>query len=101
MFGLNFNKILQQLQQSQEDFRKIRVGVGRGEGAVELVMNGLQEVVDVRLGPGAENLLAEGTLASLLGEAYNEALRSSRRLLREEIIRITGITNLPEIPGIF
>lgn len=101
MFGLNYGKILQQLQQSQEEFRKIRVGAGRGEGAVELVMNGLQEVVEVRLGPGAKDLFENGILAVLLEEAYNEALRSSRRLLREEITRLTGITNLPEIPGIF
>lgn len=96
-----FNKIVQQLQQSENDFRKIMVCVERGKGAVELLMNGLQEVVEVRFGPGAKTLLDEGRLAPMLGEALNEALRSSRRLFREEIIRLTGITNLPEIPGIF
>ncbi|MEW6275535.1 MAG: YbaB/EbfC family nucleoid-associated protein [Bacillota bacterium] len=99
MFGLN--KILQQLQQSENDFRKIVVCVERGDGAVGLFMNGLQEVVEVRFGADAPDLLAAGRLAAMLGEAFNEALRESRRLLKEEISRLTGVSNLPEIPGIF
>jgi len=94
-------KIMHQLQKSQEDFRKILLSVERSQGAVKLFMNGLQEVVEVRFGPEAQALLDKDQLAALLADAYNEALRTSRRLLKEEVSRLTGITNIPDIPGIF
>ncbi len=100
-FNLNLNKVLQQLQQSAGDFRKIVVCVERGEGAVRLLMNGLQEVVEVNFGQNTQTLLADGRLAAMLAEAFNEGLCESRRLLKEEISRLTGVTNLPEIPGLF
>lgn len=99
MFALY--KIMNQLQKSQEDFRKIILSVERSQGAVKIFMNGLQEVVEVRLGTEARVLMKENQLASELAGAYNEALRASRRLLKEEVSRLTGITNIPDIPGIF
>jgi DNA-binding protein YbaB len=94
-------KIMNQLQKSQEDFRKIILSVERSQGAVKIFMNGLQEVVEVRLGPEARVLMKENQLTRELTDAYNEALRTSRRLLKEEVSRLTGITNIPDIPGIF
>jgi Uncharacterised BCR, YbaB family COG0718. len=69
LFGLP--KIIQQLQQSEEDLRKIVLCVERGGGAVGIVMNVLQEVVEVRFGPEARSLLAEGRLGTVLAEAHN------------------------------
>lgn len=99
MFGLP--KIFQQLQHSEEKLRKMVFCVERSGGAVGVLMNVLQEVVEVRFGPGAASLLAEGRLGTVLTETYNQALRESRRQLKEEISRLTGITNLPDLPGIF
>ncbi len=99
MFGLP--KIIQQLQQSEDDLRKIVLCVERGGRAVGIVMNVLQEVVEVRFRPGARSLLAEDRLGTVLAEAHNQALRETHRQLKEEISRLTGITNLPDLPGIF
>lgn len=99
MFGMH--KFIQQLQQSEGHLRKIVLSVERGGGAVGIVMNILQEVVEVRIGSQAPSLLAEGRLGAVLAEAYNQALRESRRQLKEEVSRLTGITNLPDLPGIF
>jgi hypothetical protein len=100
VFG-HWGKILQQLQQSEDEFRKIVVSAESGGGAIQLFMNGLQELVEIRFGPVAPFLLVQERLGGLIGEAFNEALRHSRRLLKEEVSRLTGGINLPEIPGLF
>lgn len=99
MFG--FEKFLHQLQQSKNDFKKIIVAVESDQGTVKLLMNGLQEVEEIHFGQNASGLLRQGKLEGLVCEAFNEALRQSRHLLKGEITRLAGGMNLPEIPGLF
>lgn len=100
MFG-NIGKLSQIINELQERTRTMTVTVEAGGGAVMLVMNGHQEVVEMFLN---QSLLHPGNQAGLTGlivEVYNEALRQSRQMVKEEVNKVTGGINLPFIPGLF
>ena len=100
MFG-NFGKFSQIINELQEKTKTMTVTVEAGGGAVKLVMNGHQEVVEMFLD---QSLLHPGNQAGLTGltvEVYNEALRQSRQMVKEEVNKVTGGMHLPFIPGLF
>ncbi|OAT82954.1 YbaB/EbfC family nucleoid-associated protein [Desulfotomaculum copahuensis] len=97
---ISMGKLGQQLEELQVDAIKIKVRVVKADSAVELVLNGLQQVQEISFGRGAAALWNKGELAAVIKEAFNEGVLESRRLLRDEVTRKTGIT-LPHVPGLF
>ncbi|MBE3588260.1 MAG: YbaB/EbfC family nucleoid-associated protein [Thermoanaerobacteraceae bacterium] len=97
---INLGKLMQQLEELQQEALKISVDIKKYDGTIHLVMNGLQQVQEIKFGQGAEALWRQGQLAAAIKEAFNEGVLESRRLLRDEVSRRTGI-DLPHIPGLF
>jgi len=97
---IHTGKLVQQLEELQQEALKINVRVKKYDGAVELVMNGLQQIQEMNFGRGAEALWRQGRLEAAVRETVNDAVLQSRRQLKDEISRRTGI-NLPHIPGLF
>ncbi len=95
---MDMSNMLEMIQQLQKQLRQMTVKVSAGRGAVELVMNGNQEVVQIHFKPEMAGNPAE--LARLTAEAFNEAMRESKQMVRDELSRITGGINIPSVPGL-
>jgi DNA-binding YbaB/EbfC family protein len=98
----DMQEILRQAQQMKEQLARLQEELGgrtveasAGGGMVTVVANGRQEVVSVRIekevvDPGDVELLQD-----LVAGAVNEALSRSRRMVADEMAKITGGMNLP------
>jgi len=100
-----FGNILKQAQQMhtkiaqlQEEMAGKIVEAGSGGGMVNIVMNGKQEVLSVRIDPEVVNREDIEMLQDLIAAAVNEAIRKSQEMMTEEMKKITGGLS---VPGLF
>lgn len=94
----NMDDMLNMVKQLQEQLKLMTVKVNAGNGAVQLIMNGNQEVVQIHFKPELAQDPAE--LARLMADAFNEGMRESKKMVREELSRLTGGMNIPHVPGL-
>ena len=94
----NMDYLLNRVKQLQEQLKLMTVKVSAGQSAVELTMNGNQEVVQITFKP--EMLQHPEELAALSAEAFNEGMRESKKMMREELSKMTGGMNIPFVPGL-
>jgi len=97
-----FGDILKQAQQMhakiaqlQEEMASKTVETSAGGGMVNIVMNGKQEILALRIDPEAINREDIEMLQDLITAAVNEAIRKSQEMMTEEMKKITGGLNLP------
>jgi DNA-binding YbaB/EbfC family protein len=97
--------ILQQAQQMhtkiaqlQEEMAAKTVEGSSGGGMVNILMNGKQEILSVRIDPEVVNREDIEMLQDLMTAAVNEAIRKSHEMMQEEMKKITGGLS---IPGLF
>ena len=100
-----FGNILKQAQQMhakiaqlQEEMAGKTVEASSGGGMVNVVMNGKQEVLNIRIDPEVVNREDVEMLQDLIVAAVNEAIRKSQEMMTEEMKKVTGGLN---IPGLF
>jgi DNA-binding YbaB/EbfC family protein len=100
-----FGNILKQAQQMhakisqlQEEMAGKTVEASSGGGMVNIVMNGKQEALSLRIDPEVINREDIDLLQDLIIAAVNEAIRKSQEMMTEEMKKITGGLN---IPGLF
>ena len=94
--------ILKQAQQMhakiselQEEMAGKTVEAGAGGGMVNIVMNGKQEVLSVRIEPDVVSRDDVEMLQDLIRAAVNEAIRKSQEMMTEEMKKITGGLSIP------
>lgn len=83
------------VQAMQEELRTKRTTGSAGGGMVEVDMNGLTEVIAVRIDPA---LVAKGDremIEDLLPAAFNSANQKAKLLHTEALQKISGGLNLP------
>jgi hypothetical protein len=97
-FG-NLLKQAQQMQakisQLQEEMASKTVEVSSGGGMVNVVMNGKQEILSVRIDPEVVSREEVEMLQDLIVAAVNEAIRKSQEMMTEEMKKITGGLSIP------
>jgi hypothetical protein len=100
-----FGNLLKQAQQMhtkinqlQEEMAGKTVEASSGGGMVNIVMNGKQEVLSIRIDPEVVNREEIDMLQDLIAAAMNEAIRKSHEMMTEEMKKITGGL---AIPGLF
>ena len=100
-----FGNILKQAQQMhtkiaqlQEEMAGKTVEASSGGGMVNVVINGKQEILSIRIDPEVVNRVDIEMLQDLIVAAVNEAIRKSQEMMTEEMKKITGGLN---IPGLF
>ncbi len=98
----DFQDLLRHAQQMQERMAKLQeelagrtVEATAGGGMVTAVVNGRQEVVSVRIEKEVVSPDDVELLQDLVRGAVNEAISRSRKMMAEEIGKITGGMNLP------
>jgi DNA-binding YbaB/EbfC family protein len=100
-----FGNLLKQAQQMhtkiaqlQEEMAGKTVEASSGGGMVNIVMNGKQEILSIRIDPEVVNREEIEMLQDLIAAAMNEAIRKSHEMMTEEMKKITGGLS---IPGLF
>ena len=98
----DMQEILRQAQQMQERLARIQeelagktVEASAGGGMVTVVVNGRQEVVSVRIEKEVVSPDDVDLLQDLVAGAVNEAISRSRKMMADEMAKITGGLNLP------
>jgi DNA-binding YbaB/EbfC family protein len=86
------------IAQLQEEMAAKTVEGSSGGGMVNIVMNGKQEILSVRIDPEVVNREDIEMLQDLIVAAVNESIRKSQEMMQEEMKKITGGLN---IPGLF
>jgi hypothetical protein len=86
------------ISQLQEEMAEKTIEVSSGGGMVNIVMNGKQQVVTIRIDPEVVNREDIEMLQDLIVAAVNEAIRKSQEMMAEEMKKITGGLS---IPGLF
>jgi hypothetical protein len=90
-------KIQEKMAQVQEDLAGKTVEANAGGGMVTVVANGKQEIVSIKISSEAVDPQDHQMLEDLITAAVNEALRSSKAMLQEEVSKITGGLRIPGI----
>jgi DNA-binding YbaB/EbfC family protein len=86
------------ISQLQEEMAEKTIEVSSGGGMVNIVINGKQQVVTIRIDPEVVNREDIEMLQDLIVAAANEAIRKSQEMMAEEMKKITGGLS---IPGLF
>ena len=85
----------EKVQNLQDELAQKTVEASAGGGMVSVVANGRQEIISVRIAPEVVAPDDVTMLEDLVSAAVNEALRSSRALMQEEMTKITGGIRIP------
>jgi DNA-binding YbaB/EbfC family protein len=83
------------ISQLQEEMAGKTVEASAGGGMVNVVMNGKQEIVSIRIDPEVVNRDEIDMLQDLIVAAVNEAIRKSQEMMTEEMKKITGGLSIP------
>jgi len=86
------------IAQLQEEMAGKTVEASAGGGMVNVVINGKQEILSIRIDPDLVNREDIEMLQDLIVAAVNEAIRKSQEMMTEEMKKITGGLN---VPGLF
>ncbi len=97
----NMGGFISEIQKIQEELKKLTIEISEGGGAFRMVINGYQEVLDVKFDPLALNPENIENLQDIVTTAFNRAITDSKQLVRNEIGKMTGGLNLPNITGLF
>jgi DNA-binding YbaB/EbfC family protein len=87
----------EKVQNLQDELAQKTVEASAGGGMVSVVANGRQEIISVRIAPEVVVPDDVTMLEDLVSAAVNEALRSARALMQEEMTKITGGISIPGI----
>ncbi len=98
----DMQEVLRQAQRMQERLARVQeelaektVEASSGGGMVTAVVNGRQEVVSIRIEKEVVSPEDVDLLQDLVTGAVNEAMSRSRKMMADEMAKITGGMNLP------
>ena len=107
MSGMDMNKMLQQVQQMQEQMAKAQeelahetVEASAGGGMVTVKANGSLEIVEVKIDPKAIDPDDPQMLEDLVLAATNEAIRSAQSLMESRLGGMMGGLGGLGLPGL-
>ncbi len=99
---VNYGKMMKQVQKMQEDMAKTeeslsdeRVEAGSGGGAIRVVANGRQEILEIHIDPDAVTPDDVDMLQDLVLTAVNNALHEARELAAKKMQQVAGGLGLP------
>ena len=91
-------KIQAKLAKMQEEMAQRTVEASSGGGMVNVVVNGKQEVISIKIEQEVVNPDDIDMLQDLILAAVNEGIRESQEMVSEEMRKLTGGLS---IPGLF
>ena len=107
MSGMDFNKMLEQVQQmqgqmqkAQEELKNETVQASAGGGMVTVTATGAGEITEIKIDPKAIDPADPELLADMVLAAVNEALRSSQSLVEAKLGPALGGLQGMGLPGL-
>jgi nucleoid-associated protein EbfC len=108
MKGLpNMGNLMKQAQQFQNRMAKLQAELGQrtidassGGGMVTVVVNGQQEVLSIKIDREVVNPEDIEMLQDLILAAVNDGLSRAKKMVNDEMGKLTGGLNLPNTPGL-
>ena len=98
----NYGKMMKQIQQMQQGMSKIqedlaeeRMEATAGGGMVTVVVNGQQEMLEIKIEKEAADPEDVEMLQDMILAAANEALRKSREVATAKMGQLTGGLSIP------
>jgi len=105
--GMDFNKMLEQVQQmqgqmqkAQEELKNETVQASAGGGMVTVTATGAGEITEIKIDPKAIDPADPELLANMVLAAVNEALRSSQSLVEAKLGPALGGLQGMGLPGL-
>ena len=98
---LQAQKLQSDMARVQEQLRNQKVEVTAEDGAIKIVANGQQDILEVFLDSGFIHPANSRALQKILRDAINAALNKSRELAKSEMMKVTGGLNLSNLTGLF
>jgi DNA-binding YbaB/EbfC family protein len=83
------------MAEMQEEMANKQVEASAGGGMVTAVVNGKQQLLDLKIEPAAVDPDDVEMLQDLVVAAVNEAIKQSQQMAQEEMSKITGGLNIP------
>ncbi|MBW1913213.1 MAG: YbaB/EbfC family nucleoid-associated protein [Deltaproteobacteria bacterium] len=103
----NMGNLMKQAQQFQTRMAKLQEELGQktieasaGGGMVTVVANGQQEILSITIDPEVIDPEDVEMLQDLVLAAVNDGLSRAKDMVNEEMGKLTGGLNLPNIPGL-
>lgn len=101
----NMMKKVQEMQENmqrvQEEIENTEFSASAGGGAVEITVNGKNEVLSVKINPEVVDPEETEMLEDLVLACVNEALRKASETMEREMGKVTENMGMPSIPGLF
>ena len=94
-FGKQFQDMQKRLAKVDDELRERIVEATSGGGMVTVKVNGLEEVVDIKIEPDVINPDDKGMLEDLVLAATNEGIKKAKKLREGELAKVTGFS----LPG--
>jgi nucleoid-associated protein EbfC len=102
----NMGQLMKQAQQFQTKMAKLQEELGgktveasAGGGMVNVVVNGKQEVLSIRIEPEVVDPADVDMLQDLVLAAVNDGLAKSQEMVKQGMGELTGGMNIPGLPG--
>ncbi len=86
------------MQKKQEELENETVEATAGGGAVKVIMNGNQELVDLQIDAEVVDPEDVEMLEDLILAATNQAMTKVQEMINEEMGDLTGGMNIPGMP---
>lgn len=97
--------LMKQAQAMQKKMEEVKaelsqkeIRVSSGGGMIEIVVNGQQEIKEIKIEPDVIDINEKEMLEDLILAAVNESIRQSKEVAAQEMAKLTGGMN---IPGLF
>lgn len=92
-------KVMQEkMADIQKELANKTIEFASGGGMVNVIINGRQEIISIRIDPSAVNPNDVEMLQDLIAAAVNGAIKRSQEMMTEEMGKVTAGLN---IPGLF
>ncbi|MBE6903424.1 MAG: YbaB/EbfC family nucleoid-associated protein [Ruminococcaceae bacterium] len=95
-----FSKMQEDMAAKTEELEAKIYDIAVGGGAVSLKISGKKEITELNISPEIVDPDDIETLSDLLCAAFNEAITVVEKDSAEEMEKITGQVQLPNIPGL-
>ncbi|MGD9160945.1 MAG: YbaB/EbfC family nucleoid-associated protein [Desulfobacteraceae bacterium] len=103
----NMGNLMKQAQQFQnkmaklqEELEKKTIEATSGGGMVTVVVNGQQELISIKIDPEVVDPEDIDMLQDLVLAAVNDGMARAKKMVNDEMGKLTGGLNLPNIPGL-
>ena len=100
--GMNMNNLMKQAQKMQKQMETMQdemknktLEVTAGGGAIKIVINGKNELQEIKIAPSVVDPEDVEMLEDLVLASVNEAIRQAEELMQTEMGKITGGMGLP------